>query len=249
MANKTNKTNKEVVNNQEVKNTVETIKNNSIINVSVHGLTASETVDEVITRIESVEKSIFNIAILASYGTGTTIPSYIDNMGNKVNEATCDKALNQKDYINMVGRSKGTISKWINAMNFIIENNYFEAFANGIYPFSYEKIIYIFKNKELFFDIEKKTLIDLMTFSLITLETMVADHEKKTKKEKTKETTKEETKQETGEKTTTEETTETSENAEETTEKTVITYDGKEYALNMDKATFEKWLNENTTVK
>ena len=119
-------------------------KNNSIINVTVNGMTANDTIDSVKSRLESVEKSAFNIALLCAYGTGVTIPEYIDNKGNIHGEAICDKPIKQNDYIKLVGRSKATLSRWVKAMKLIIENNRFNDFATGLYPFSYDKIIDIF---------------------------------------------------------------------------------------------------------
>ena len=58
------------------------VKNNSIINVTVNGMTANDTITNVKSRLESVEKSAFNIALLCAYGTGVTIPEYTDNNPN-----------------------------------------------------------------------------------------------------------------------------------------------------------------------
>ena len=86
------------------------VKNNSIINVTVNGMTANDTINNVKSRLESVEKSAFNIALLCAYGTGVTIPEYTDNKGNVHGEATCDKPIKQNDYIKLVGRSKATLT-------------------------------------------------------------------------------------------------------------------------------------------
>ena len=50
------------------------------------------------------------------------------------------------DYIKLVGRSKATLSRWIKAINLIIEKGYFTDFASGVYD---TLPIYIFyPNKE-----------------------------------------------------------------------------------------------------
>lgn len=208
-------------------------KNNSIINVTVNGMTANETITTVKTRLESVEKSAFNIALLCAYGTGVTIPEYTDNRGNVHGEATCEKPIKQNDYIKLVGRSKSTLSRWIKAMNLIIKNNRFNEFATGLYPFSYDKIIDIFENAEVFTGYVFK---DLMNLSACTLATMIKDYVKPSEEEPEEEA---------------EETATDSDSEEEKTEKVfeetaVLTYQGKDYTVN--KAVFEKWLAENGTL-
>ena len=208
-------------------------KNNSIINVTVNGMTANETITTVKTRLESVEKSAFNIALLCAYGTGVTIPEYTDNRGNVHGEATCEKPIKQNDYIKLVGRSKSTLSRWIKAMNLIIKNNRFNEFATGLYPFSYDKIIDIFENAEVFTGYVFK---DLMNLSACTLATMIKDYVKPSEEEPEEEA---------------EETATDSDSEEEKTEEVfeetaVLTYQGKDYTVN--KAVFEKWLAENGTL-
>lgn len=211
------------------------VKNNSIINVTVNGMTANDTIINVKSRLESVEKSAFNIALLCAYGTGVTIPEYTDNKGNVHGEATCDKPIKQNDYIKLVGRSKATLSRWIKAMNLIIENSCFNDFASGLYPFSYDKIIDIFENKEVF---QGYIFKDLMDLSASTLSTMVKDYVKPSE-EKTEE------------KPDNIDSTDSDNKEEETTEEVpeetaVLTYNGKDYTVN--KAVFEKWLAENATL-
>ena len=211
------------------------VSNNSIINVTVNGMTANETINNVKSRLESVEKSAFNIALLCAYGTGVTIPEYTDNKGNIHGEATCDKPIKQNDYIKLVGRSKATLSRWIKAMNLIIENNRFNDFASGLYPFSYDKIIDIFENKEVF---QGYVFKDLMDLSACTLATMIKDYVKPSE-EKTEEVSEDETATDSDSK--------EEEKTEEVSEETaVLTYKGKNYTVN--KAVFEKWLAENATL-
>lgn len=207
-------------------------KNNSIINVTVNGMTANDTITNVKSRLESVEKSAFNIALLCAYGTGVTIPEYTDNKGSVHGEAICDKPIKQNDYIKLVGRSKATLSRWIKAMNLIIENNRFNDFASGLYPFSYDKIIDIFENAEVF---DGYVFKDLMDLSACTLATMIKDYVKPSEK----------TEDATADSETDSDSTE--EKSEEPSEETaVLTYQGKDYTVN--KAVFEKWLAENATL-
>lgn len=211
-------------------------KNNSIINVTVNGMTANDTITNVKSRLESVEKSAFNIALLCAYGTGVTIPEYTDNKGSVHGEAICDKPIKQNDYIKLVGRSKATLSRWIKAMNLIIENNRFNDFASGLYPFSYDKIIDIFENAEVF---DGYVFKDLMDLSACTLATMIKDYVKPS--EKTEEKTEDATADSETDSNSTEE------KSEEPSEETaVLTYKGKDYTVN--KAVFEKWLAENATL-
>ena len=211
------------------------VKHSSIINVTVNGMSANDTITNVKSRLESVEKSAFNIALLCAYGTGVTIPEYTDNKGNVHGEATCDKPIKQNDYIKLVGRSKATLSRWIKAMNLIIENNRFNDFATGLYPFSYDKIIDIFENAEVF---DGYVFKDLMDLSACTLATMVKDYAKPSE---------EKTEDETATDSDIQEEEKSEEPSEEGSEETaVLTYQGKDYTVN--KAVFEKWLAENATL-
>ena len=223
---KTTTNNNTTTNNKEEKIMKTTTK--SIINVTVNGMSASETIDNVKSRLETVEKSAFNIALLCAYGTGVTIPAYTDNKGNEHGVATCEKPIKQNDYIKLVGRSKSTLSRWIKAISLIIEKGYFTDFSSGVYPFSFDKIIDILTHEEVF---AGYVFADLMALSASTLETMVKEYNKPKEEEEEEETT-------------TEEQTESVEKEEEQTEETTtITYDGKDYIVN--KSDFEKWLSEN----
>lgn len=204
-----------------------TTNNNSIINVTVNGMTVNEAITSVKSRLETVEKSAFNIALLCAYSLGDTIPAYTDNKGNEHGEAICEKPIKkQADLLKLIGRSKATLSRWIKAMRLIIEKGYFTDFANGSLPFSYDKIIAILENQEAF---NGYILADLMTMTVDSLEAMT----------ETKEDTKEEA----------EETTEEApqEEAQTDAETTVISYNGKEYTV--PKEAFEKWLSDNAIVK
>ena len=218
------------------------VKNNSIINVTVNGMTAKDTITNVKSRLESVEKSAFNIALLCAYGTGVTIPEYTDNKGNAHGEATCDKPIKQNDYIKLVGRSKATLSRWIKAMNLIIENNRFNDFATGLYPFSYDKIIDIFENAEVF---DGYVFKDLMDLSACTLATMVKDYVKPSE-EKTEEEPSEEKSDNIDSETDSDSKEEEKTEEEPSEETAILTYQGKDYTVN--KAVFEKWLAENATL-
>lgn len=221
------------------KNTKNQVTNNSIIDVVVNGMTASETVKEVQIRLESVEKSIFNVALLCSYGTGITIPAYTDNKGEIHGEATIEKPFKQVDFVKLVGRSNRAISRWTIAMKLVIDNGYFTDFASGKYPFSYDKIITIFKenNKSVF---SGMLLSDLMSLSASALDTMVDDY--KPADDKKEETNKEETDTNTP--------ADTKKEKEETSseiEVATLSYNGKDY--NVPKIAFERWLGENMIVE
>lgn len=211
--------------------------NTSIINVTVNGMSAMDTITNVKSRLESVEKSAFNIALLVAYGVGVTIPTYMDNKGNEHGEATCEKPLKQNDYIKLVGRAESTISRWLKAFKLILEKGYFTDFQNGVYPFSFDKIITIFENEEIF---KGYVFADLMDLSATTLKTMSKTLvTKEEEEENTSETLEEETQED--------ETLETLATKEEEEVLTTLSYDGKEYLV--PKALFEKWLAENGTLK
>lgn len=205
-----------------------TKKINSIINVTINGMTATEAIEDVKKRLESVEKSAFNIAIECAYTLGVTIPAYTDNKGIDHAEAVIDKPIKkQADLLKLVGRSKGTLSKWIKAVRLIIENGYFTDFSSGVYPFSYEKVIAILENKEAFSGYIFK---DLITMTVDTLEAMttVKKEEAPSEEEINNENTSDDKEEEA---------------PSEEVELATISYAGKEY--NVPKEAFEKWLAKN----
>ena len=231
-----NNNTKNTKNNSMEENTMNSTAK-SIINVTVNGMTAGETIENVKSRLETVEKSAFNIALLCAYGTGVTIPAYTDNKGNEHGEATCDKPIKQNDYIKLVGRSKATLSRWIKAITLIIEKGYFTDFASGVYSFSYDKIIDIFENDDVF---AEYVFADLMNLSASTLETMVKEYKPAD--------TEEEATEEAGESEEAEEEATTNDTEEEATEEetATLTYNGKNYIVN--KEAFENWLADNGTL-
>lgn len=201
---------------------------NSIIDVTINGMTVLEAVEDVKVRLEAVEKSAFNIALECAYSLGVTIPAHIDNKGIEHAEATIEKPIKkQADLLKLIGRSKATLSKWIKAVKLIIEEGYFSDFSTGIYPFSYEKVIAILENKGKF---EGYLLSDLMSMTVDTLEAMTATKPEDEKREEKTPTEEPETEEE-------------SEEESEEVELATISYAGKEYSV--PKVAFEKWLAKN----
>ena len=141
-------------------------KSNSIIIKAVNGLTTDDAITNIKKWMGDVEKSAFNIAMFAAYATGVTIPAYIDMNGNEYGEANVEKAIKQSELIDRIGKAKSTLSRWIKAMRIIIANNRFSDFANGLLPFSFDKIILIDDNQNVFagydyFELFKKSISQL----------------------------------------------------------------------------------------
>jgi len=92
--------------------------NSSIIEVVVNGMSAIETIEDIKLRIESLEKSVFNIALECAYALGKTIPAYIDKQGNEHGEAICTEPIStQAKLVELVGGSSKAISRWMIALN------------------------------------------------------------------------------------------------------------------------------------
>lgn len=146
--------------------------NKTIINVNVDAMTFEDCANKSITVLKSVEKSVFNLALMGAWALGVEIPSYsyegkegtIEVVGGII-----EKKCTPKDYYTLVGRSKATLSRWIKAMTYIIEDGNFSLFAEGILPFSYDKIIFIHDHKDDFSD---RSINDLIQLSITTLEGM-----------------------------------------------------------------------------
>lgn len=218
-----------------MKNTTNNTTNNSIINVTVNGMTVNEAINSVKSRLETVEKSAFNIALLCAYSLGDTIPAYTDNKGMTHGEAICEKPIKkQADLLKLIGRSKATLSRWIKAIRLIIEKGYFTEFSSGTLPFSYDKVITILENEEAF---KGYVLSDLMSMTVDSLEAMT-----EVSPETPEEEEGEEEEKEFSDETSKEEETE-DETSEEEAELITLSYEGKEYTVN--KLAFEKWLVDN----
>ena len=212
------------------------MSNKSIIEVTPNGMTSADVLNEVNARMESVERSVFNIALLCAYGTGTTIPAYTDIQGVEHGEATIEKPSRQKDFILQVNRSSKAISRWIMAMNLIIEKGLFGDFANGVYPFSYDKIIAILRNENAF---SNMAFYDAMKLSAKSLDDIAKAYNSKSYAD-TDATTAEKG---SGETDSDSDSKEEKGSEEPSAETTTLTYNGKEYTVN--KQAFEKWLAEN----
>ena len=207
---------------------------NSIIEVTPNGMTSADVLNEVNARMESVERSVFNIALLCAYGTGTTIPAYTDAKGVAHGEATIEKPSKQKDFILQVNRSSKAISRWIIAMNLIIEKGLFGDFANGVYPFSYDKIIAILRNENAY---SSMAFYDAMKLSAKSLDDIAKAYNSKSDADADA-TTAEKGSEETGGDSKEEKVSE-----EPSAETATLTYNGKEYTVN--KQAFEAWLADN----
>lgn len=120
-------------------------KNIIAYNFSLNGKKASEVIASVNTTLNSVSRSQFKVATQCSYLTGITIPAFHD-----YGEATIDKKerLSQQALLDKVEKDHATVSRWIKAVKLIIDNNEFVSFAEGVFQFSYDKIIWYYENKE-----------------------------------------------------------------------------------------------------
>ena len=224
---------------------MENKKINSIIKVTVNGMKTNDCVKYTRTSLETLEKSVFNIAIVSAYAVGVTIPAYTDSKGNEHGESTCEKPMKRSDYLKLVGRSKSTLSRWIGALQLVIDGGYFTDFAMGTYPFSYDKIYIIFdeKNKDIF---AEYVLADLMNMSVDSLESLVAKPSADDDEDEETDTA-EDTATDTDED-------EETDTAEDTAidfskvgdDEVTFIYNDKQYVVNQ--SAFETWLSENAKV-
>lgn len=120
-------------------------KNIIAYNFSLNGKKASEVLTSVNTTLNSVSRSQFKVAVQCSYLTGIIIPAFHD-----YGEAVIDKKerLTQQALLDKVEKDHATVSRWIKAVKLIIDNNEFVSFAEGVFQFSYDKIIWYYENKE-----------------------------------------------------------------------------------------------------
>ena len=215
---------------------------NSIIDICYNGLVALDVANDIKLRNATIDKNYFMTSLDYYYLSGETIPSYTDNMGNERGSATIEKPMKQKDIATLVDRHKGTISRQIKAMKYIIENGYFKDFYSEKYTFNFDKINLIFDedNKAL---LENYTLDSLLNLPFATLKDITIKKEEEEKTDSNSETKEEEKTDSNSENATSDETVETD---EVTLEIATLIYNDKEYKV--DKVAFEKWLSENTII-
>ena len=212
-----------MANNKNNKNTV--VTNNSIIDTVYNNLSSLEVVEKAKTRNSQIDNNYFMTSLDYYYLNGSTIPAYTDSQGIEHGEAILEKnKLSKTDIATLVDRHKGTISKQIKAMKYIIENGYFKDFYTGKYRFHFDKINLIFddSNKKL---LDAYTLDSLLDLSCKALKAVTVSKEEEEEEEEATEEAQEEA---------------------TTEELATLIYDGKEYSVN--KSIFEKWLAENGTL-
>ena len=110
---------------------------NVLINVSVMEASSNNEIFKAISNnLASAENSAFKVATRCAYLVGVAIPCGSGTITNK-------KALKPKEVYSKVNKSKATLSRWVKAIKFVIDNDLFDDFNNGVYPFSFDKIIMI----------------------------------------------------------------------------------------------------------
>lgn len=140
---------------------------NVLINVSVMEASSNNEIFKAISNnLTSAENSAFKVATRCAYLVGVSIPCGSGTITNK-------KALKPKEVYSKVNKSKATLSRWIKAIKLVIDNDLFNDFNNGVYPFSFDKIIMIFDN-ELTND---NTFEDLMKMSVVEIEKLYKTEE------------------------------------------------------------------------
>ena len=152
-------------------------KVSDVLQVSCNGMTTQEAIASIKRRLETVEKSVFNIAVLGWYSLGNVVPACNDKP-----EAVNDNPISPKSFYTQVGRSHSTLSRWIGALKLVIEAGDWIEFATGLYPFSYDKIFLIYgeDTKAAFTGLEKA---DVLRYSVTTLKDMCGKNKPATKQE------------------------------------------------------------------
>ena len=179
--------------------------NNTLVNVSVmEASTNNEILKAISNNLTSVENSAFKVATRCAYLVGVAIPCGDGTITNK-------KALKPKEVYTKVNKSKATLSRWIKALKLVIDNNLFDDFNNGAYPFSFDKIIMIFENELT----ANNSFADLMKMSVVEIEALYKnDSETEEATEETEEATEE-----------------TEEITEDNSPIVTFEYDGKKYSV------------------
>lgn len=144
---------------------------NNIITFSLGNLSLEDAAKKYNEYDKKAAEALFVASVLVGYGCGLEIPAYTRKDGKEVEASKCKDAKKQKDFVDITGKSKGTISKRYNAIKFIIDNDVFSLFASGSILFSTEKIAYISAHKDEL--TASHDIKDLFAYSLDSLEDMI----------------------------------------------------------------------------
>lgn len=176
----------ELQNLVELKNELE--KTTPLVNVSALATySQNELVNNISDLMTTLEKSAFKIVTRVAYVIGEKIPIKGTDGHAIIPKA---KKLSMGDLSKKIGKSKATISRWIKAFRYILENGLFDKFNEDYvnYPFSFDKIIIIFSNKLV---TEEVTFEDLMSKTVVELEELAngdsEESEESTKSEESEE--------------------------------------------------------------
>lgn len=136
---------------------------NMLVNVSVmEASTNKEVLNTIKSNLVSAENAAFKVATRCAWLLGVGIPAYDSKIVNK-------KALKPKEVYTAVNKSKATLSRWIKALKYIIDNGLFNDFNAGKYPFSFDKIIMIFDNDLV---TDERDFATLMSMSVVAIESL-----------------------------------------------------------------------------
>ena len=136
---------------------------NSLVVVSnLNGAKNSDVIRSIKTNLATAENSAFKVATKCAWLVGVSIPCGSGTITNP-------SPLKPKQVYSKVEKSKATLSRWMSAVKYIIENNLFDDFNDGKYAFSFDKIIAIFKNELITDD---RTFEDLMSMSITDIEAL-----------------------------------------------------------------------------
>lgn len=147
-------------------------KDKMLVNVAILEASSNkQLVTSIVKALTGIENAAFKVAVRCAYLLGYDIPC-----GDTViHIAKTRKIKNVSELAKLIGKSRPTISRWVKAVNYIIENGLFNDFNNGVYPFSFDKIIIIFDNELFDADFKENTIDALMAKTVVELENMVKD--------------------------------------------------------------------------
>lgn len=142
-----------------------------LVNVSVlNGTKDAEVIESIKSMLNSVDNTAFKVATKVAYLLNDSIPLN----GGHIQRPKDREKLSLTKVAELIGRSKACVSAWVKAFRYVVENNLFDSFNNGEYPFSFDKINMIFSNKLV---TEEVTFSDLMSMTVKDIEKLFKTEE------------------------------------------------------------------------
>ena len=119
--------------------------------------------------LEANDNTALTVAINTAFAVGIELPAYATDKG----ACQCDKPVSLREFGKLIGRDHSTLSRWLKALQLIIENGDFVYFVTGACKFQFDKIILAYENKDVI--LKGRGISEVLDMSYSTLKSLLPD--------------------------------------------------------------------------